>query len=448
MAVRAAVAGRAGRGLRRVRCLRAAAAALLAGAALATAPAAAHADGAAPVPSWSPSGTEVHGSSATSGAPRLDPGHVYRDAIAPGETRHYALRLDGTSWDYVSAFALPATGARVTFNDGLRLVLTRSDSYQCGQSQVGFSDRDAARPVGDYVARSPTGPCGRAGTYDLAVTRVSGGDHGSWRLELLDTTEPGLASGALSPAPLASARPSGTPSVPAGGATRAVHGAASLDDAAPVGAGVWSDSARPGQSRFYAVHLDWGQRLAVRADFGAWQGSTAVPFVVDGVRVDLYNPARGYVTSGAGSYHGTAASAALQTVPVGWGNRDVLLGGVTQTRLAGDYVVEVSVNPDLGSAIRDPLPFTLRVAVTGRKQAPPPYAGGAKAAAPSGPAGSGTGPGAKGATGGGTTASAAGAEDRAAGLSSRRLSGIAALGLGGVLVLWMAGWAAVARRRA
>jgi hypothetical protein len=295
------------------------------------------------------------------------------------------------------------------------------------------------------------------------VTRTTGGDHHSWRLELLDTREPGLSADALSPAPLASARPTGSPSVPGGDATRPAHGATSLDDAAPVGDGVWSDRLRPGQALFYAVHVGWGQRLAVRADFGAWQGTAVVPFVVDGIRVELYNPARGYVTSGAESYHGDAASAGLQTVPVAWGNRTVPLDGLNQARLAGDYVVEVSLSPDLASAIHDPLPFTLRVAVTGHRQAAPPYAGGSKAAVPgsgdsgtngtsgtsgaSGASGSGTDAGANGGKGDGTTASA-GSGRAAAGLSSRRLSGIAALALGGALVLWMAGWTAVARRRA
>jgi hypothetical protein len=469
MAVRAAVARRAGRG---VRCARAAAAVLLTGATLATAPAAladgtggtsggtSGADGLGAVPSWPPHGSAVHGSPGTTGAPRLAPGHVYRDAIQPGETRHYAVRLDATSWDYLSAFALPATGAKVTFDDGLHLVLTRSGGYQCGEVQLNFPDRDAAHPVGDYLTRSPTGPCGRAGTFDLAVTRTTGGDHHSWRLELLDTREPGLSADALSPAPLASARPTGSPSVPGGDATRPAHGATSLDDAAPVGDGVWSDRLRPGQALFYAVHVGWGQRLAVRADFGAWQGTAVVPFVVDGIRVELYNPARGYVTSGAESYHGDAASAGLQTVPVAWGNRTVPLDGLNQARLAGDYVVEVSLSPDLASAIHDPLPFTLRVAVTGHRQAAPPYAGGSKAAVPgsgdsgtngtsgaSGTSGSGADAGTNGGKGDGTTASA-GSGRAAAGLSSRRLSGIAALALGGALVLWMAGWTAVARRRA
>jgi hypothetical protein len=333
-------------------------------------------------------------------------------------------------------------------------VLTRSGGYQCGEAQLNFPDRDAAHPVGDYVTRSPTGPCGRAGTFDLAVTRSStGGDRHSWRLELLDTREPGLSADALSPAPLASARPTASPSVPGGDAARPAHGATSLDDAARVGDGVWSDRLRPGQALFYAVHVGWGQRLAARADFGAWQGSAVLPFVVDAIRVELYNPARGYVTSDADSYHGDAASAGVQTVPVAWGNRGVPLDGVTQARLAGDYVVEVSLSPDLASALHDPLPFTLRVAVTGHRQAAPPYAGGAKAAVPGsgGSAGSGAngtpGSGANGGTGTGTTASA-GTDRAAAGLSSRRLSGMAALALGGVLVLWMAGWAAVARRRA
>ncbi len=153
------------------------------------------------------------------------------------------------------------------------------------------------------------------------------------------------------------------------------------------------------------------------------------------MRLTAYSPVRQYIDGADGSYQGTPASLVEQLAPVSYANRSADDEDVRPVRYAGWYYFAVTVHPDVAKEVAGAVPVTLRVQVTGTAQAAPGYA------ADPGKAGIGvdahdvaTADGS--ATGGGSSS------------SGLRFLAFAALGAGTVLLLTLAAWFAVARRRA
>ncbi|WP_199551159.1 hypothetical protein [Streptomyces sp. N35] len=386
-----------------------------------------------PYPYDFPDGTRnVEGASGPGGAPALAADETYRSTIAPGQKLHYRVELDAGSAAYVSAVALPRLDDRVAFGDGLDVWLENADGGRCGSDSSGFGSADYPRPLVASVERlveQGSTRCQGAGTYTVVVERAEGGraaSRESWDLELDFVNEPGLKGASPSATPSAAAPGAG--SLPEGTAKER-QGGTSFHDAAAIGAGVWRGRVEPGRTLFYKVPVDWGQRLAAEAELTGTGGKGAVGAAL---RLGLHNPARAEVTAEQPTLSGTGVTAALEGVPaVAYENRLASAPKVKGMRFAGAYYLQVTLSPELAEKYGDKaLDVTLRVGVEGAASDGPPYAGDPGIFQVEGRDGQ------AGGVGQGT--------GRDGGMQAVAAVGI---GLGTALVLWLAVWAVVGRRR-
>ncbi|MFI9029698.1 hypothetical protein [Streptomyces sp. NPDC053560] len=337
------------------------------------------------LPTYAPAqdATPVKGRASTADAPSIRPG-TYTDSIGRGEERRYALNLDTKTTAYVSAVASPAPESKVEdYTDGLTVSLQDNSGTTCGtDGDVRYRGGETAYPLAAYATRrvgSDFSECKQAGRYYVVVKRsgdaTSGPDR--WPLELRYMTEPQL-SGPAPQEPGEGSWSSATPAAPSGGAEKRVTGGTGFNDAASVGKGRWSDRIRPGETRFYRVPVDWGQRLNVSAELPSAPKQPGVgvsTFTPDAFGLTAYNPARGVVSDEAfAAYEGRQKEARLFTPPVHYGNRFGNDESVRAMSVAGWYYLEVSLNPDAAKFFKKGADVTLRVDLKGAAQAGPRYA--------------------------------------------------------------------------
>ncbi|WP_329366974.1 hypothetical protein OG896_18980 [Streptomyces sp. NBC_00669] len=353
--------------------------------AAATGPAAADGGSPAPAPTapatWQPRGSVLDGAATTADAPAMKAGVTYRDSIKPGETRMYGIALDAKSSAYASAFAVPRSGSKVTYDDGLELKLVSADGSECDSREGHFDDDGDARPVGTAVERA-TGDedddCRRADQYTLQVHRTSdpGSDQAAWPLELRYVLEPPLKPGSVPPPAPATTGATASPTPLTTGTVRQASGGPSFETAAAIRTGVWKDRVPPGETRFYKVPVDWGQQPTVFADFSsAPLIGSSLDFVNTGVRLTAFSPVRQYVDGADGSYSGAPTSLVEQLPTVTYANRSSDDDMVQRVAVAGWYYFAVTVHPDVAKQVSGPVPVTLRVQVHGAAQAAPAYSG-------------------------------------------------------------------------
>ncbi|GAA2783510.1 hypothetical protein [Streptomyces showdoensis] len=283
-----------------------------------------------------------------SGAELPGPG-TYLDEIARGETHTYRLRLDGGSDVFLSAVLAPEPGSEVDVVDGLSLSLRTASGAPCGPPNDIRFYGDTARPVADYVSRrvEPGRPCQEPGEYVLVVEGV-GRALGAVRRRTVEigyvAESGGGGTGGTGAAPTGwrTEPPAGLGDGPSAGTAR---GGTGFNDAAPVGDGTWRDELLPGESRFYRVPVAWGQQLFVQARFANGTpppGRSALP---DGLRLALYNPARGAVDERKALYTGAPATLFLATAPAAYANRTQ---GATEAasamRFEGAYYVQLALD--------------------------------------------------------------------------------------------------------
>jgi hypothetical protein len=405
-------------------------------------PAAADGGGSEPTPTtpatWQPRGSVLGGAATTADAPAMKAGTTYRDTIEPGQTRMYGIALDGRSSAYASAFALPPSGSKVTYSDGIELKLVSADGTECDSQEEHFGDDGDARPVGTAVERTigdDTDSCQGANQYTLQVHRTSAADSdpAAWPLELRYVLEPPLKSGSVpQPAPDAG---TASPTPLTKGTVKQASGGTSFETAAAIRTGIWKDRVLPGETRFYKVPVDWGQQGTVFADFSsADRIGDAFDFTSSGVRLTAFSPVRQYVDGSDGTYSGTPTSLVEQLPQVSYANRSADDETVRRVRYAGWYYFAVTVHPDVAKQVRGAVPVTLRVQVKGTARSAPAYSGD---------------PGAAGIGVGAHDVAAADGTATGAGSSSSALRAVAygAFGAGTVLLLFLAVWFGAARRR-
>ncbi|MDX3226957.1 hypothetical protein [Streptomyces sp. ME19-01-6] len=409
---------------------------------------AAPADGAAGARPYRTEGTSVQGTSDAAGAPLLKPGLGYVDSIGRGEKRHYSVRLDATSGAYVSAVAAPRPGAGVvSYQDGVKVTLESPDGATCGSSDRKIEANGVAYPLADYVARQATSgsvaSCRKAGRYLVTVERGPGSqDPGSWPLELRLMVEPPVKGGDTGQAPEESWRTT-PPELPKGKA-RSRQGGTGFNDARPLSTGVWADQIRPGETHFYRVPVDWGQRLGATAELPAAKTEETAG-VNDALGLRVFNPARGLTKkSSFVAYEGRETPAEADTVPVAYGNRTARAEYSVRTMsFSGWYYLAVTVNPNVSRFFKGTVPLTLRVRISGTAKDGPTYDGDAVRAgfgltdadrreAARAPA-----------TRDDAVAVAAGTDK-----DQLRLVGYVSYAVGALLLLGLGGWTLAARRRA
>ncbi|MCQ4042163.1 hypothetical protein ACFOSC_14400 [Streptantibioticus rubrisoli] len=381
---------------------------------------------------WVPHGERISGTARSGSAPRLTAGHTYQDTLAKGGTKYYAIRLDARSSAYLSVFAVPPRGSRVGFLDGVSLKLSGRDGTPCDAYDARFGADGAVQPVGGAVVRTirPDGGCQQAGDYLLSVQRVNAAASSAedWPLDIRYMSEPPVS--AVESGPVQSYTTATPPVI--NGSPTAVTGAPDMDgDTARLpGSGVYQDHLAPGETHFYRIPVDWGQRLVATAEFANAGTTGSGGFSTSGVRLVLYNPARGLVSDATASYSGAQAAVTAQTPTVDYLNRDSTDVRVNSAPVAGWYYAQLSLHPDVAKYTTGGVDVTLRLAVTGTRKPGPHYTGDATSA------------------GFGVTADSTSGDD--GGATPNRM--LLAVGYGGVvtgtlLVAGLAVWAVRARRR-
>ncbi|MFG1805414.1 VWA domain-containing protein [Streptomyces sp. NPDC049040] len=356
-------------------------------------------------------GDPVTGGATPAKAAAIGPGQ-YTDTIGPGETRWYAATLDAASTADLSATAVPQPGVAVDYGDGIEVKLagTGAYSYTCGSDSAHFAQDEGAMILTGAVSRVPSrdgkDDCDKAGRYLFSVHRTTAAtsDRSRWPVELRFDNEAPLPAGTVA----AAARTDyGTAPAPLTGTPKDVVGGTGFNDATTVAKGVWRDRLLPGQTRYYKVHVGWGQQLTYAAEFAnepVLDGASAAASTF--VATAAYAPGRLPVDGASDArddrlYTGTPVSVGLGTVPVTWTNRWVDEADAATVHSAGDYWIAVGLGPDAAQLARNTaVGVILRVDVTGTELAGPQYQAPALAAhgaaqgdgkAGSGTAGSGPG---------------------------------------------------------
>lgn len=410
------------------------------------APAAAHAEGAAPgpVPTYraAEGARAVEGKPSTADAPLLEAGHTYADTLPPGE-RVYRLVLEQDRSDvYVSAVARPGPGAKVGYSDGIAVEVMTTAGRTCpgGSGRASFGYEPAPLSAAGVRRGTEDHDCAPGGVYYAKVTRTAakGSDQSPWPLELRVQREPGTGAGGPTAAP--SAWPSGTPALP-GSEPVPRTGGTGFNDARALTSGVWRDELLPGQTRYYRVPLDWGQQLGVGAELAAARMTKQNGSASNGLTVALYSPYRALVSDESAPYDGKQAGLTLaKTPPVAYENRFSSDRDVQAVGTAGWYYLGVTMGGKVAEFTQDavPVPLTLRTDVIGSPAKGPAYR---EDPAPGGFA---VGTADRAAARDGLTAPEA-SED-AANRSSMRLVAGAGFGTGTLLLLVLGGWVLLARR--
>ncbi len=431
----------------------------------------------------------VQGGGNDGSADSIEPGSTYKSSLGPqggsqGE-RHYRLQLNATDNVYVSVAAIPHLGTKVAGGDGIKVSIRDGDGYVCDDEKVQFGEAASPRPIATVAARaidSGDPSCRHAGEYFVVVERDSGiaSSSDDWGLELHCVSEPPLRPGASEPTTAPETWNSASPAPPAG-THRQRPGGSSFRTATDLDKGVWQEHIDAGQTFFYRVPVAWGQQISATAELtgaagddgtgrsdgsgdtdgmdstqstggasggdglsdtessGNSGGSGDGGFVGSALVMTLYNPVRGYVEAADVSYQGEAQSAALPSLPpVAYENRHSVNPQVAAVQFGGWYYLTLSVNPRITKQYgTGAYGVKLTVDVKGSAKSSPHYAG------PTKPAGTffvtkqDGRPAENGMLSTGTDSD-----------GSMRLLAVTAFGAGTALLLVLALWTVLARRRA
>ncbi|MGP3924421.1 vWA domain-containing protein [Streptomyces sp. 8N616] len=331
-------------------------------------------------------GERITGGSRASDAPAITPGQ-YVDTIGPGETRWYAAELDAASTADLAVTAVPQPGVKVAYGDGIELKLTSTNEYRstCGSADARFGQDEGAMTLTTAVSRIPSSDgdafCDEPGRYLLSLHRSSesGSDQARWPVELRYGTEQPLKKGLVPAHSATEYGKAGKDAVPPTGTAKDVTGGTGFNDAEQLERGVWRDRLLPAQTRYYKVHVGWGQQLRYSADFAnepTLEDSSGASSFAD---TAVYAPARQPVATGGEftaqrSYYGEPLSVELGTVPVSWTNRWESVGAAVPVRAAGDYYIAVSLGPEASKIAKNAtIGVVLRVDVVGDELAGPQH---------------------------------------------------------------------------
>lgn len=327
------------------------------------------------------SGKPINGTATPAGAPEIAVGQ-YADSFPAGGavTKYYSLELAAPETVYVASTIVPpalrgggATGrlrvvTRLLNENGDRCLSTEREDNPVLAGKVDPVTAVLSGVVGgaDWSKRCP-----RSGRFVVEVTRDSPSSTLT-RSETLVRLEPPVEP---VPPPVTTIPP-GLASPPAAAGAAPCIGGASFNTAPLLMPGTCADTLATGETRYYRVHLDWGQRLSysivVARVRGAAHGSgyirsgVATPLRQSVTLASSSNAARDFGGPTAITVHGSTL------VPVEYGNRDSGRSDIRGYRLAGDYYLSLGM-----SYPADALPYRTGVLVTvrtaGRAQAGPHY---------------------------------------------------------------------------
>jgi Ca-activated chloride channel family protein len=335
------------------------------------------------------SGTPVEGTPDQAGAPQIGPGQ-YKDTYDASNTPRY-YRITRTPGSTVTASIAAIVRPYPTQNtETWTMTLAAPDGTACATSTVTSGGYRATSVLSGAVSssqvnpitRSPAPePCASSPELSLSLARSSPlGNSDEVSVEVLIAEEPPIANLAALPEPesdytgtAGAVRP--TPPSPSR------LGGTSFSNSTEVKPGTWRDSVATGETVFYRVRLEYGQRLRVTAEtpaprsnwqLGAAEGVTA--------RVNVYSPARVILTSQFANLQGRGAARITAASPqVRVRNREVPLPAswldpsVTTAATAGDYFIALQIDPLQANLSGRVMPVRLSLAIDGQPSGQPEY---------------------------------------------------------------------------
>jgi Ca-activated chloride channel family protein len=335
------------------------------------------------------SGTPVEGTVDQDGAPRIGAGQ-YKDTYDASNTPRY-YRITRTPGSTVTASIASIVRPYPTQNLELwTLTLATADGTQCATSQATAGSFRATTVVSgavfssqtDLNTRSPAPePCTSAPELLLSLARQSPlGNEESAPVEVRIDEEAPIANLASLPEPVSdytgradAVRPSGRTPTNLGGT--------SFSNATEVTPGSWRDSVAVGETVFYRVRLEPGQRLRVSAETpvpkSPWRLAAAEGLTG---RVLVYSPARVLLAQQFDNLQGrTSARVTAASPEVRVRNREVPQPGnfldpnLTSAAVAGDYFIGLQLDPLQAYLSGRVMPVRLSLAIDGRPSGLPEY---------------------------------------------------------------------------
>ncbi|HEV2088795.1 MAG TPA: hypothetical protein VGR21_10830 [Cryptosporangiaceae bacterium] len=346
--------------------------------------------------------TKVTGAASPTGAPVLTSGE-YVDAIATDQPRHYTVDLAaGVTLHFTPTLIRPAAAFGEGIKDELEIRLETAAGEKCGSTNDDVDQSTLVVPLSVPIQLDPAGPkvtwqspfdatpCGKPGKYVVRVTRVGQDPDSavaddqrdeSLPLELTVLVEPPADATGLPP-PVATLPPDAPnafvpPAPDFTGSARATSGGAGYSDAPVLSPGLFSATIAGGETRYWKVPLQWGQRLSygVRFEPAPLLDSSAPvrTWVVNRVRASV----KELDAHASTTYDGDADEVSVlrnHTVPVHYTNRraDPDNQHVRPVHLAGWYYIVVQMEPD-AELTRVEARIQLAITVLGQRSGVPAY---------------------------------------------------------------------------
>jgi Ca-activated chloride channel family protein len=398
-------------------------------------------------------GTRVTGTESPDGAPELTPGQ-YQDRFGnDGGKRYYSIaRQPGETVTATVNSLVPPTGS---YNrEDWSLTLSTDSGVVCDDVQTLNETADATVVVSGAVVSGVEEPACTTDPLVLAVERRGQQGAKTTGAEIVVSAEPEITNLATLPDAVSSYAQSG-PAVPSKKPVRRVVGGSSFTNAPLLTPGSFADAPAVGESIFYKIRLQTGQRLRTTvtapSDRDGWDLTSTETVTVASL---IYTPSRVPLTRQSGVLQGDNRQKLTANSPqVRVRNREIPHGRIVGTEgdplaktsyasVAGDYYVSVQARQSTEDTSGRVLPIRLDLAVEGTATGQPEYAT-APSPSPSASAGS---PSATMSTSA-TPSTSADPGTAAEGGQNASLAIAAAVGAGAVVLLGLVGWLVIRRSR-
>jgi Ca-activated chloride channel homolog len=336
-------------------------------------------------------GTPITGAPSVTGAPQIEPGQ-YLDTFdrgapgaADGTVKYYSVTLRKGDTPYISATVVPPpTPIEALASLDVDVTLTdvdETDGCELKESghDIGYRGLvDATTAVLNAGAvGGPDWPeaCPSEGNFAVRIARSGDGyETQPLKMEIALRVEPPADDSGLPQAG------SAQPNIPvhAAGSVRDAAAGSSYNDAPLLAPGTYRDTVVYGETRYYRVRLQWGQRLAFEIvpgqvpGFGIGDGVAGTTRLVNPLRADLDQADGAHNTDAfVGGSSGITLTGST-TVPVRYTNRLASDDDVQRYAVDGDYYLVFEAGfPSSGGLIT--VPYTVTVSVVGTPEPGPVY---------------------------------------------------------------------------
>lgn len=334
------------------------------------------------------SGTPVKATAGPDDAPRIGPGQ-YKDSYDPSNDPRY-YRITRTPASTVTASIATIVRPYPTQNtETWHLTLSAPDGTPCATSVATSGSWRAVTVLGGSVSSSqidsisrqpPPKVCASSPELILALSRQSPlGNDDDVAVELRTSEEPPVANEAELPEPVNNytGKAGGVTAKPA----KKLLGGSAFSNAPEIAPGTYKDSIATGETVFYRIPLQTGQRLRVTATTPApkssWRLGAAEALTS---RLQIFSPARTQLAYTEAQLQGESSASVTTASPeVRFRNREIppansyLDPSATTSSIAGDYFVALQLDPLQKFLTGRVMQIRLSVAVDGKPSGQPVY---------------------------------------------------------------------------